>query len=207
MFWASRSVVEHADRAGAATMNRRVLFRTALAAVGAIAVARPGLSSGLYRDRPALPGLGPSFRTRVPFPNSYKPGTIVVEPGHHWLYFTIDGTTADRYKISVGRQGFGWSGQVTVGAKREWPSWRPPASMRTRSPDLPEVVPPGPYNPLGARALYLFKDGHDTLYRIHGTNDPGGVGSDGTSGCFRLTNTDIMNLYQRVSVGTMVIVR
>lgn len=93
-----------------------------------------------------------------------------------------------------------------MGAKREWPEWRPPSEMRARSHGLPEMVPPGPYNPLGARALYLFRDGEDTLYRIHGTNDPQGVGFDDTSGCFRLTNTDVIDLYELVAIGALVLV-
>ena len=93
-----------------------------------------------------------------------------------------------------------------VGAKKEWPEWRPPTEMRARQAGLPEFVPAGPYNPLGARALYLHREGRDTLYRIHGTNDPKGVGFDGTSGCFRLTNTDVVDLFKRVPLGTKVVV-
>jgi lipoprotein-anchoring transpeptidase ErfK/SrfK len=157
--------------------------------------------------RPALPGMGPSLRRTVDFEGGEPPGTIVIDVKKRALFLVTSASSALRYKISVGRDGFGWSGHVKIGAKREWPDWRPPAAMLARDPSLPESVPPGPYNPLGARALYLFRGGRDTLYRIHGTNHPGGVGSDGTSGCFRLTNTDIVDLFNRVRIGTEVIVR
>ena len=122
------------------------------------------------------------------------------------LYLVRGSGRAWRYRISVGREGFGWTGTARVGAKKEWPEWRPPAEMRAREPGLPDFVPAGPYNPMGARALYLHSKGRDTLYRIHGTNNPDGVGFDGTSGCFRLTNTDVIDLFARVDIGTRVIV-
>jgi lipoprotein-anchoring transpeptidase ErfK/SrfK len=156
--------------------------------------------------RPPLPGLGPSFREEVDYSGGRQPGTVIIDSGSRVLLLVLEGSRAYRYRISVGRDGFGWSGKVAVGAKKEWPEWRPPAEMRARIPELPELVPPGPYNPLGARALYLFEGGRDTLYRIHGTNDPDGVGFDGTSGCFRMTNTDVMDLYDRVAIGAAVVV-
>lgn len=171
-------------------------------------VARSASVSALYgKGRPALPGMGPSRRKTVVFDGSERPGTIVIDVGKRALFLVTGANSALRYSISVGRDGFGWNGRVTVGAKREWPDWHPPAEMLVRDPSLPRSVPPGPYNPLGARALYLFRDEKDTLYRIHGTNHPGGVGSDGTSGCFRLTNTDIVDLFSRVKIGTEVIVK
>ena len=157
--------------------------------------------------RVPLPSMGPSLRSVVDFATTESAGTIVIRKEERALYLVTSSSQALRYQISVGREGFGWTGTVKVGAKQEWPEWRPPAEMRARQPDLPEFVPSGPYNPLGARALYLFKSGRDTLFRIHGTNDPGGVGFDGTSGCFRLTNTDVIDLYQRVALGTKVIVQ
>ena len=166
------------------------------------AQARSGLS-----DRPPLPAMGPSLRKAVAFTTSEQPGTIVIRKNEKALYLVTRQGQALRYQISVGRDGFGWTGVVKVGAKTEWPQWRPPREMRARQPELPELVPSGPYNPLGARALYLLQDGHDTLYRIHGTNDPSGVGFDGTSGCFRLTNTDVIDLFKRVPVGTKVVVQ
>ncbi|QKC92175.1 L,D-transpeptidase [Mesorhizobium sp. NZP2234] len=158
-------------------------------------------------DRPPLPAMGPSLRKAVAFATTEQPGTIVIRKNEKALYLVTRQGQALRYQISVGRDGFGWTGVVKVGAKTEWPQWRPPREMRARQPELPELVPSGPYNPLGARALYLLRDGHDTLYRIHGTNDPSGVGFDGTSGCFRLTNTDVIDLFKRVPIGTKVVVQ
>lgn len=158
-------------------------------------------------DRPPLPAMGPSLRKAVAFATTEQPGTIIIRKNEKALYLVTRQGQALRYQISVGRDGFGWTGVVKVGAKTEWPQWRPPREMRARQPELPELVPSGPYNPLGARALYLLRDGHDTLYRIHGTNDPTGVGFDGTSGCFRLTNTDVIDLFKRVPIGTKVVVQ
>ncbi|MGX5831673.1 L,D-transpeptidase [Mesorhizobium sp. 43Arga] len=166
------------------------------------AQARSGLS-----DRPPLPAMGPSLRKAVVFATTEQPGTIIIRKSEKALYLVTRQGQALRYQISVGRDGFGWTGVVKVGAKTEWPQWRPPREMRARQPELPELVPSGPYNPLGARALYLLRDGRDTLYRIHGTNDPSGVGFDGTSGCFRLTNTDVIDLFKRVPIGTKVVVQ
>lgn len=150
---------------------------------------------------------GPVSAQVVPFASKEKAGTIVIYNEDRLLYRVLGNGTAERYKISVGRDGFIWTGTVVVGGKREWPDWRPPAAMRTRQPDLPEYVPPGPYNPLGARALYLYSNGKDTLYRIHGTNDAGTLGGFQTSGCFRLSNADVMRLYSLVENGTKVIVK
>lgn len=158
-------------------------------------------------DRPPLPAMGPSLRKTVALQTTEQPGTIIIRKDEKALYLVTRQGEALRYQISVGRDGFGWTGIVKVGAKTEWPEWRPPREMRTRQPELPEMVPAGPYNPLGARALYLLRDGRDTLYRIHGTNDPKGIGFDGTSGCFRLTNTDVIDLFKRVSVGAKVVVQ
>ncbi|PSJ57640.1 L,D-transpeptidase [Pseudaminobacter soli (ex Li et al. 2025)] len=158
------------------------------------------------KNRPPLPAMGPSLRNSVAFQSGESVGTIVIRKNEKALYLVVAPDQALRYRISVGREGFAWTGTVRVGDKKEWPEWRPPAEMRGRQHDLPEFVPAGPYNPLGARALYLYDGGRDTLYRIHGTNDPKGVGFDGTSGCFRLTNTDVVDLFRRVPVGTKVIV-
>ncbi|PBB85171.1 L,D-transpeptidase [Mesorhizobium sp. WSM3876] len=155
---------------------------------------------------PPLPAMGPSLRKAVAFQSAEQPGTIVIRKQEKALYLVTSQGHALRYQISVGRDGFGWTGTVKVSAKTEWPEWRPPKEMRARQPELPAMVPSGPYNPLGARALYLAREGRDTLYRIHGTNDPKGVGFDGTSGCFRLTNTDVIDLFKRVAVGAKVVV-
>lgn len=158
------------------------------------------------KSRPKLPAMGPSFRKQVSLATNEPVGTVIIRKDANALYLVVAPDKALQYRISVGREGFQWTGIVKVGAKKEWPEWRPPADMRTRQPELPEMVPSGPYNPLGARAIYLHQDGADTLYRIHGTNDPDGVGFDGTSGCFRLTNTDIVDLYKRVTIGARVVV-
>lgn len=193
-----------------AVSRRRAMGGLALIGLAMVPLARA--RAGSLRPvhgtgRVPLPGMGPSFRTEVRLETAEAPGTVVVDVAGKALYYLLGDGRAYRYRISVGRQGFGWSGTVEVGAKRPWPDWRPPADMRKRDPELPESVPPGPYNPLGARALYLYRHGRDTLYRIHGTNNPDGVGFDGTSGCFRLTNTDILDLFQRVKTGAKVIVR
>jgi lipoprotein-anchoring transpeptidase ErfK/SrfK len=173
----------------------------------AATLAIPDAWAAPRKGRVPLPEMGPSLRSVVAFTTGEPAGTIVIRKDEHALYLVAGDGKALRYRISVGRDGFGWTGTVKVGAKQEWPEWRPPAEMRERQPGLPDMVPAGPYNPLGARALYLYRGGKDTLFRIHGTNDPGGVGFDGTSGCFRLTNTDVIDLYKRVGLGTRVIVQ
>jgi lipoprotein-anchoring transpeptidase ErfK/SrfK len=131
-----------------------------------------------------------------------KPGTIIVDTPHFFLYLVMDGGRAIRYGIGVGRPGFTWAGVKSVSAMREWPDWRPPDEMLARRPDLPHYMPGGPDNPLGARALYLGS----SLYRIHGSNEPWSIGTQVSSGCIRLRNEDIIDLYGRVKVGARVIV-
>jgi lipoprotein-anchoring transpeptidase ErfK/SrfK len=147
-------------------------------------------------------GGSPVPRTTVSFPTREKPGTIVINTSERRLYFVLGDGQAIRYGIGVGRDGFTWSGVKTITAKREWPSWTPPAQMLRRRPDLPRFMPGGPENPLGARAMYLGS----TLYRIHGSNEPDTIGTAVSSGCFRLTNADVIDLYNRVRVGAKVIV-
>lgn len=130
----------------------------------------------------------------------------MIDTAQKMLYFVIAPDRALAYRIGVGRDGFGWTGTVTIGRKTEWPDWRPPKEMREREPNLPDLVPAGPLNPLGARALYLYKNGADTLYRIHGTNSADTIGGNVSSGCFRLTNTDAIDLYKRAHIGARVIV-
>lgn len=191
-------------------MRRRRLLWLGAATAASMVLLGSGHASDTQpihrRKRPPLPGMGPSFREEISYSGKLRPGSILIDSGAHNLMLVLTGGRTYRYRISVGREGFGWTGMATVGAKREWPQWRPPAEMRARIPELPEMVPSGPYNPLGARALYLHSGGRDTLYRIHGTNDPDGVGFDGTSGCFRMTNTDVVDLYERVALGASVIV-
>ncbi len=135
-----------------------------------------------------------------------SPGTIIIDPQAKYLYLVLEGGMAQRYGVGVGREGFGWSGRVRIGRKAEWPTWTPPAAMRQREPDLPVSMAGGLDNPLGARALYLFNDGRDTLYRIHGSNEPWTIGLAVSSGCIRMRNEDVTELYSRVGVGTRVIV-
>ena len=151
--------------------------------------------------------IDPEFhRKLVPFDRGYRVGTIVVDPHAHHLYHVRENGTALRYGVSVGRAGFEWQGKAHINLKRRWPSWHPPAAMRERQPELPISMPGGPDNPLGARALYLFQDGKDTLYRIHGTNKPQSIGTSQSSGCIRMLNEEIIDLYRRVPRGSTVVV-
>lgn len=168
----------------------------------------PAPESATVQPRQSIPrNLGPSFREEVAYQTTERPGSVIVDTQTKTLYYIIGPNLALRYRIGVGREGFGWTGIVNVGRKAEWPEWRPPAEMRQRDPSLPELVPPGPRNPLGARAIYLHKNGADTLYRIHGTNDPSTIGGNVSSGCFRMTNKDVLDLYQRMRIGARVLVR
>lgn len=151
--------------------------------------------------------LGPKTSTIVTIEKKYPIGTIVVGSQERTLDLVISGKRAIRYRIGVGRDGFRWSGVVKVGRKAEWPAWRPPAEMKARAPELPELVPPGPFNPLGARGIYLYRGNADSLYRIHGTNEQSTVGQFASSGCFRMSNADIIDLYERLKVGATVIVK
>lgn len=138
----------------------------------------------------------------VEYRGDEEPGTIVIDTPNRFLYLVEGNGRARRYGIGVGRPGFTWSGVHKVTAKREWPDWRPPEEMLKRQPELPRFVPGGPDNPLGARALYLGS----TLYRIHGSNEPWTIGQMVSSGCIRMRNEDVADLYLRVKVGTRVIV-
>jgi lipoprotein-anchoring transpeptidase ErfK/SrfK len=141
-------------------------------------------------------------RQMVAYPTNEAPGTVIIDTAHTFLYLTLGHGMAMRYGIGVGRQGFTWSGTETIVRKAEWPDWIPPAQMVARQPYLPRWVGGGPGNPLGARALYLG----NTEYRIHGTNDPTSIGKHVSSGCIRLQNADIIDLYSRVGIGTKVVV-
>jgi lipoprotein-anchoring transpeptidase ErfK/SrfK len=158
---------------------------------------QPGVEPGeadlpaAYRKQPVL------YRTTEP------PGTIIVDTSARLLYLIQGGGRAMRYGIGVGRDGFRWQGLLKISRKAEWPDWHPPPEMIARQPYLPRFMAGGPGNPLGARALYLG----DTVYRIHGTNQPQTIGHAISSGCFRLVNDDVVDLYDRVPVGTKVVVR
>ena len=133
---------------------------------------------------------------------SHRPGTIVISTSQRRLYFVLGQGQAIQYGVGVGRPGFTWTGTKTVSMKREWPDWRPPAQMLRRRPDLPRYMKGGLGNPLGARALYLGS----SMYRIHGSNEPETIGYAVSSGCIRMTNADVVDLYSRVKVGTKVVV-
>ncbi|MGV3650208.1 MAG: L,D-transpeptidase [Devosia sp.] len=141
-------------------------------------------------------------RQMVAYQTREKAGTVVVDTNSKYLYLVMGNGQAMRYGIGVARPGFEWAGTHKVTQKREWPGWTPPAAMRKRQPHLPAYMEGGPDNPLGARALYLGS----TLYRIHGTNDPSSIGQNLSSGCIRMVNDDVIDLYNRVPVGTRVIV-
>lgn len=149
------------------------------------------------------------LRRKISYNTSERPGTIIVDPDRRFLYFVTEGRQAMRYGVGVGREGFGWSGRATIQRKAEWPTWTPTASMVQRDPKLRKYasgMEPGLNNPLGARALYLYQNGTDTLYRIHGTNEPWSIGRAVSSGCIRLFNQDIIDLYNRTPIGTEVAV-
>src|SRR5579871_767210 len=148
--------------------------------------------------------LAPRFkRTIVDYRTNEAPGTIVIDTPNTYLYLVLGNGKAMRYGIGVGREGFTWSGVQNITKKAEWPDWTPPPEMIERQPYLPRFMAGGPGNPLGARAMYLGA----TVYRIHGTNQPETIGSAVSSGCFRLVNDDVVDLFDRVPVGTKVIVR
>jgi lipoprotein-anchoring transpeptidase ErfK/SrfK len=163
-----------------------------------------------------LSDVDPAYlRRSVYFPTDEAPGTIVIDPQHHFLYFVEGEGRAIRYGVGVGRTGFGWSGTATVHNKQEWPDWYPPKEMIQRQPEIKAKMSElqsgigmhgGPGNPLGARALYLWQGNKDTLYRIHGTVEPWTIGKNVSSGCIRMINQDVMDLYERAPVGAKVVV-
>lgn len=163
-----------------------------------------------------LTEIGAEFlRTAVAYPTREPPGTIVIDPADHFLYFVQGGGRAIRYGIGVGRQGFGWAGVATVHSKQEWPDWYPPKEMVQRQPEIRRQLSAlpsglgmrgGPGNPLGARAMYLWQGNRDTLYRIHGTVEPWTIGTNVSSGCIRMINQDAVDLYARTAVGARVVV-
>ena len=146
-------------------------------------------------------GGSPSTRAVVRL-DRYAPGTVVISTSQRRLYYVLGGGRAVQYAVGVGRDGFTWGGTKTVSLKREWPDWRPPDQMLRRRPDLPRYMKGGIDNPLGARAIYLGS----SLYRIHGSNEPETIGQAVSSGCIRMTNRDVVDLYDRVRIGTKVVV-
>jgi lipoprotein-anchoring transpeptidase ErfK/SrfK len=149
------------------------------------------------------------YRREVSDPTGEAPGTIVVDPDNHFLYHVHEDGMATRYGVGVGREGFGWHGKATIRRKAVWPTWTPPSDMVKRDSEAAKYadgMPGGPGNPLGARAMYLFQGSHDTLYRLHGTIDPSSIGKSMSSGCIRLLNQDIIDLFNHTPVDTHVVV-
>lgn len=194
----------------------RQLFALAIAVLIGLAMVTQAVAALIYVpevDRwveggnaglsPGKPTRGSSIERKiVDYETKLKPGTIIVETAERRLYFVLDDGKAVRYGIGVGRDGFRWSGTHQITRKAEWPGWTPPPAMRARVPGLPAYMEGGPENPLGARALYIGS----TLYRLHGTSEPWTIGEAVSSGCIRLTNEDIIDLYDRVNVGSRVVV-
>lgn len=183
------------------------MLRIIILAVTALVLSAPARAY----DNPISRGLAdflnifseqPVPRQIVPWSGKRAAGTVVISTSQRRLYYVLGNGRALRYGIGVGRQGFSWSGTKTVTMKREWPDWRPPAQMLKRRPDLPRYMPGGMDNPLGARAIYLGS----SLYRIHGSNEPDTIGAAVSSGCIRMTNRDVIDLYDRARAGTKVVV-
>jgi lipoprotein-anchoring transpeptidase ErfK/SrfK len=198
-----------------------VLAAIASAVAGTVATAEPlayieptHRSAAIFdivRDQPAVRPMGPQETALMPahlrrqivkFTTAEPPGTIIIDTPNTYLYYVLGGGRAIRYGIGVGRDGFTWSGVETVARKAEWPDWTPPAEMLVRQPYLPRFMAGGPGNPLGARAIYLG----GTIYRIHGTNQASTIGGRVSSGCIRMVNDDVIDLYGRIDVGTKVVV-
>ena len=185
-------------------------FAAPIAAIALLTATAGGVLAEEFDSRDIMGG-GPNFfrggsspipRTTVNYSGNYAPGTIVVNTSERRLYLVLQNGQALRYGIGVGRDGFRWGGVHKITAKKEWPEWTPPSQMIARRPDLPRHMKGGIENPLGARAMYLGS----TLYRIHGSNEPETIGQAVSSGCFRMTNDDVTDLYGRVGVGTTVVV-
>lgn len=206
-------------------MNRRDLLASVMGMAALTVISVPSAQAVTLADKalnvPAGTDVQPVAIQKKQVEEKYKrrvvrlstsetPGTIIVDTNNKFLYFVEGKNRATRYGIGVGRDGFGWSGVVKVGRKAEWPTWTPPAEMRRREAAkgriLPAVQKGGEDNPLGARALYLYQGGRDTIFRIHGTNQPWTIGLNMSSGCIRMMNKDVEHLYARADIGTKVIV-
>ncbi|KAF0137354.1 MAG: ErfK/YbiS/YcfS/YnhG family protein [Xanthobacteraceae bacterium] len=194
-------------------MNRRFVLAAALSLAASAASANPFVPPVMFDPDTREPLIARPHATRaaqapaipreiVAYSGAHAPGTVVVDTRERRLYFVLAGGQAMRYGIGVGRPGFEWGGSQTITRKQEWPDWRPPVQMLQRRPDLPRFMAGGPDNPLGARALYLGS----SLYRIHGSNEPHTIGQAVSSGCIRMLNEDVVDLYDRVRVGTRVVV-
>jgi lipoprotein-anchoring transpeptidase ErfK/SrfK len=180
---------------------------SALAASPALA-ARKKRNTGFYGYDASQP-LDYEGAQYVSYDTVERPGTVIVDTAERALYHVLHTGEARRYGVGVGKEGFEWAGIAKIGRKVEWPTWTPPADMIARRPELAEYaegMPGGPDNPLGARALYLYAGGRDTLFRIHGTNEPQSIGTAASSGCIRMLNEEVVDLYDQVTIGTKVIV-
>lgn len=201
-------------------MNRRFLTKTSLSLV-LMAISplplRSGIAYAMTDPDEAFPihqddqqKVKPRFRRKqVDFKTKEAPGTIIVDPQSKYLYLVLNNARAMRYGIGVGRQGFEWSGEAVIRRKAKWPRWTPPKEMVERdalAAEWANGMPGGPTNPLGARALYLFQGDVDTLYRIHGTFQPQTIGTAVSSGCIRMINADVADLYERIEIGAKVVV-
>ena len=162
------------------------------------------LANAPYDTKTPIPV--PFQRHLVDYHRKEAPGTIVVDQDNHFLYYVLNDNKAIRYGITVGEEAQNWSGVAKIGNMTEWPTWTPTAGEHQRLGNIPAFVSGGPHNPMGARALYLYADGKDTLFRIHGTNQPEYIGFSVSSGCIRLTNEDVIDLYNRAKMGTTVVV-
>ena len=187
----------HAAHGEAARVSAAPAVASAEAAVSEPAYIAPGGSVSETQ-----PLMTPIPRETVAYEGPYGPGTIVVSTAERRLYLVLPDHQALRYGVGVGRPGFSWGGVKTITAKREWPDWTPPAAMLKRRPDLPRHMAGGIENPLGARAMYLGS----SEYRIHGSNEPDTIGQAVSSGCIRMTNDDVQDLYERVKVGTKAVI-
>lgn len=203
------------------SLSKRPARATPLALAGALLALGLGLAPAAGQGAPPRPTMdiddepgrvssaeisiteGPYARQLVFFRTQEAPGTLIIHTSERFLYVALGNNRALRYGIGVGREGFQWSGLVKIARKAEWPDWTPPPEMIQRQPYLPRFMAGGPGNPMGARALYLGA----TIYRIHGTNQPETIGHAVSSGCFRLANGDVIDLYERVPVGTKVVIR
>ncbi len=192
---------------------RRFLFAL-IGAIGAICLLSGAASardtdpfSSLFNPSPTPAAEGRPQASAIPrevvsYQGRFSPGTIIISTTERRLYYVLGNGQAIRYGVGVGRPGFEWSGSRYIASKREWPDWTPPSQMLRRRPDLPRHMEGGINNPLGARAMYLS----GTLYRIHGSNEPESIGQAVSSGCIRMTNDDVVDLYDRVRIGTRVVV-
>jgi lipoprotein-anchoring transpeptidase ErfK/SrfK len=188
------------------------LLKTFILLAAAFGMITPALAEQIYNREPIeIPTIfgtkliiGTNYpKEVVSFHEKHAPGTIIISTSQRRLYYVLGDGKAIRYAIAVGKEGYAWAGTNSVSMKREWPDWNPTADQRKRDPKLPVHMAGGPNNPLGARALYLG----NTLYRIHGTNEPWYMGTARSSGCIRMTNDDVIDLYNRTKLGATVIVR